>query len=137
MRKLAMKKQKGFTLVEFMVAMAVTMVVIAAVVGAFRDASRTNQNVTLKSDMSDNLRAGLNLLEEDLIQAGTGIPTGGIAIPSNLGDGSCGLGADGITPLPISALINRPTLPPGTLTFPVLQRHAALGRSRRSPTHGL
>jgi prepilin-type N-terminal cleavage/methylation domain-containing protein len=104
-----MKKQSGFTFVEFMVAMAVTTVVMGAAMLTFRDSSRTNQRVTLGSDMSDNLRAGLNLIQQDLIQAGTGIPTGGIAVPTQPPSGACTSG--------VSA-VNRPTLT-GSLTFPV------------------
>jgi prepilin-type N-terminal cleavage/methylation domain-containing protein len=117
MKNLSIKKQAGFTLVEFMVAMAITLVVLAATVAAFRDAAKTNQRVTLKSDMSDNLRAGFNLLQEDILQAGTGIPTGGISIPSFTGSGACGFAADG-SALPVPAVINRPASPPTTLVFP-------------------
>jgi prepilin-type N-terminal cleavage/methylation domain-containing protein len=105
-----MKKQNGFTLVEFMVAMGITLVALAATMIAFKDATNTNQSVTLKSDLSDNLRAGVNLIEQDLIQAGTGIPTGGIPVPYTPGPATC-LGSGG-------APINRPNLT-GGLTFPV------------------
>ena len=105
-----MKKQSGFTLIEFMVAMGITLVALAATVLAFKDATNTNQNVTLKSDLSDNLRAGVNLIQQDLIMAGTGIPTAGIPVPYTPGPASC-LGSGG-------APINRPNLS-GGLTFPV------------------
>ena len=75
------KKIAGFTLVELMIAMAVTLVLLYAAVSAFRDASQSNTVVTQGSDMSENLRAGLNMIQLDLQQAGTGIPTGGIPIP--------------------------------------------------------
>jgi prepilin-type N-terminal cleavage/methylation domain-containing protein len=104
-----MKKQTGFTLIEFMVAMGITLVALAATMVAFKDATNTNQSVTLKSDLSDNLRAGVNLLEQDLIQAGTGIPTGGIPIPYTLDTKACP--GDGGAP------INRPNLT-GVLIFP-------------------
>lgn len=103
-------KQSGFTLIEFMIALGVTLLVLAAAVLAFRDATNTNQSVALKSDLSDNLRAGLNLMEQDLIQAGTGIPTGGIPVPYTPGPQNC-LGGGGQP-------INRPNLT-GGLTFPV------------------
>jgi type II secretory pathway pseudopilin PulG len=77
-----MKKNSGFTLVELIIGMAVTMVALAAAVLIFRDSTRANNNVTQTSDMSDNMRAGLNLIVQDLIQTGTGIPTGGISIPN-------------------------------------------------------
>ncbi len=105
-----MKKQSGFTLVEFMIAMGITLVALAATMLAFKDATNTNQSVTLKSDVSDNLRASVNLIEQDLIQAGTGIPTGGIPIPYTPGPSNC-LGSGG-------APVNRPNLT-GGLTFPV------------------
>ena len=97
-----MKKQSGFTLVEMMVAMAVALIALAATVAAFRDSANTNQRVSLKSDISDNLRAGMNFIQQDLIQAGTGIPVGGIAIPNTGTPGSgCASG--------VSA-VNRPAL---------------------------
>jgi prepilin-type N-terminal cleavage/methylation domain-containing protein len=105
-----MKKQTGFTLIEMMVALGITLVALAATMIAFKDATYTNQSVTLKSDISDNLRAGVNLLEQDLIQAGTGIPTGGIPVPYTAGPKTC-LGSGG-------APINRPNMT-GGLSFPV------------------
>jgi type II secretory pathway pseudopilin PulG len=80
-----MKKQAGFTIVEFMVAMGVTLVVFAAAVGAIMSTMRSNQNVALTADLNDNLRASLNLIRQDIVLAGEGIPAGGIAIPSGPG----------------------------------------------------
>lgn len=103
-------KQTGFTMIEFMVAMAVSLIALGATLLAFKDATTTNQSVSLKSDVSDNLRAGMNLIEQDLILAAEGIPTGGIPIPYTPGPANC-LGSGG-------APINRPNLT-GGLTFPV------------------
>ena len=80
-----MRKQAGFTMVEFMIAMAVTLVVLGAAVAAFMDTTRTNQRVNAAADMNDNLRAALNMVRQDIVVAGEGIPTGGIAIPSGPG----------------------------------------------------
>ena len=77
-----MKKQSGFTLVEFSVAMAITLVALLATVMAFRMATYSHQNVTQREDMADNIRAGLNLLEQDVIMTGMGVPIGGITIPT-------------------------------------------------------
>ena len=49
-----MKKKSGFTMVELLVAIAITMVALAAAVLAFRDSTRANANVTQNADMSDN-----------------------------------------------------------------------------------
>src|SRR5882762_11028556 len=87
-----MKKKSGFTLVELIIGMAVTMVALAAAVMMFRDSTKANTNVTQTSDMSDNMRAGLNLIVQDLIQTGTGIPTGGISIPNTVNAAGCNIG---------------------------------------------
>jgi prepilin-type N-terminal cleavage/methylation domain-containing protein len=120
------RKLAGFTLIELMIAMSVTLVLLYAAVAMFRDASNSNQVVTQGSDMTDNLRAGLNLIQQDLQQAGTGIPTGGIPIPySSNGNvaNPCGLTAEP----------NRPTLTGSTLfracnsTMPAVEPGYALG----------
>lgn len=80
-----MKKQAGFTMIEFMIAMGVTLVVLAAAVGAIMSTMRSNQNVALSADLNDNLRASLNLVRQDIVLAGEGIPAGGISIPSGAG----------------------------------------------------
>jgi len=87
-----MKKKSGFTLVELIIGMAITMVALAAAVTIFRDSTRANTNVTQSSDMSDNMRAGLNLIVQDLIQTGTGIPSGGINIPNTPNAAGCNTG---------------------------------------------
>jgi type II secretory pathway pseudopilin PulG len=87
-----MRKKTGFTMVELLIAMAVTMVALAAAALAFRDSTRANANVTQNADMSDNMRAGLNLIVQDLIQTGTGIPTGGISIPNTSNAAGCNTG---------------------------------------------
>ena len=92
MRLSRMKKQTGFTLIEFAIAMGITALAVSATMLAFRNATLVNQSVTLTQDMSDNIRAGLNLMQQDLIQTGTGIPTGGISVPTSAPSGSCGSG---------------------------------------------
>lgn len=88
-----MKKASGFTLIEVLVAIAVTAIALAAGVLLFRNSIKANTNVTQASDMSDNMRAGLNLIVQDLIQTGTGIPTGGISIPNTPNVSGCNTGA--------------------------------------------
>jgi prepilin-type N-terminal cleavage/methylation domain-containing protein len=97
------KKQAGFTLVEFLVAMGISLVLMAAAVMAFTDGLRTSELVTFTADMNDNLRASLDLMTKDLLLAGEGIPPSGINIPSGAG----------IT-------INRPNLTPTTFSNTIL-----------------
>lgn len=84
-----MKKQAGFTLLEFLVAALVSLIILGAAVMIYRDSARANSSVTQTSDMSDNIRAGMNLIVQDLIQVGTGIPTGGIPIPNTTNAAGC------------------------------------------------
>jgi prepilin-type N-terminal cleavage/methylation domain-containing protein len=95
------RRDAGFTLIELMVALSITVVILGTALGTFSNAVSLNETATLVADANQNLRAGTNMLVRDLMQAGRGIDTGGIPIP-------CGPGA-----LPIL----RPG-PPGTsLTF--------------------
>jgi hypothetical protein len=79
------RKQRGFTLVELLVAGAVTLVILAVAVGAAKDAFEAHQRVTLSNDLNDNLRVAMNLIQRDIVLAGEGIPTGGISLPSGPG----------------------------------------------------
>jgi hypothetical protein len=113
MKEPILRKQIGFTMVEFLVATAISLVLIAAAVGAFSDALRSNEVVTLTADMNDNLRASIDLISRDLLFAGTGIPASGIGIPSGAG-----------------VTINRPDLNPLTFagtTLPAVSLGTGLG----------
>jgi prepilin-type N-terminal cleavage/methylation domain-containing protein len=126
MRPITKRKLAGFTLIELMIAMAVTMILLYAAVLAFRDASLTNQVVTLNADMADNLRSGLNMLQTDLQQAGSGLPTGGIPIPytsNNSATAPCGTTAPPNRPV----LNGTTTFPPCNSTFPSVEPGSALG----------
>jgi len=107
------KKIAGFTLIELLIAMAVTIILLYATVQVFQNATYSNQIVVQSADMTDNLRAGLNLIQQDLQQTGAGIPVGGISIPFTPDGSGCAT----------TAVINRPVLAgnssiPGKGTFP-------------------
>jgi prepilin-type N-terminal cleavage/methylation domain-containing protein len=97
-----MKRSKGFSLIEIMIALVVMLIVVAGTLTALREAMHTSEAITKMADVQDNLRSGMNLMARDIVQAGSGIPIGGILIPYS------GVGS---TP------INRPG--PAGLTFPV------------------
>jgi prepilin-type N-terminal cleavage/methylation domain-containing protein len=79
----AMKQQRGFTLIEMMVAMAILLVVAGAAVTALMQAQQVTQGVALEANTIENLRAGMHFMIRDLTQAGEGIPPGGIPIPNS------------------------------------------------------
>jgi prepilin-type N-terminal cleavage/methylation domain-containing protein len=99
-----MKRESGFTLVEVLVAVTIMLVILAATLGTLTDGIHAVQGVTLMADTQENLRAGLNYIVRDLVQAGEALPQTGITIP-NTGGAS-----------PTSA-VNRPG-PSGIGTFP-------------------
>jgi type II secretory pathway pseudopilin PulG len=80
-----MKQEQGFSIVEALVAMTITLVLVAATMGAMGSAMRLNEQTALMSDLEQNLRSGLNFVVRDFVSAGWGIPTGGIPIPSGPG----------------------------------------------------
>ncbi len=96
-----MKDERGFTLVELLVSTAIMMVVIGVATTAFKNAIDLTAGGALIADSNQSLRAAANLMIRDLIQAGRGIPIGGLQIPSGAGAGA----------------LNRPGPPGATYTF--------------------
>lgn len=124
--------QKGFTLIEFLVAAIVTVAVLAIALGAMNDSLRANQNVSQMADLSDNLRVGMNMAVQDLVQTGTGIPTGGIPIPNNPnGAGTCNTAAPMNRPGPSNGA---PLQFPGcNFVLPAIEPGQGLGPQVTSP----
>jgi type II secretory pathway pseudopilin PulG len=77
-----MKRRNGFSLIELMVSMAVTMVIIGAAIGALIQAENVTTAVALEANTQQNIRAGMHALVRDLAQAGEGIPQAGLSVPS-------------------------------------------------------
>lgn len=78
-----MKRQAGFSLIELLVALVVLLAAVSGAVAALTDAIHASQAVTFMADTQENLRAGMNYIVRDLVEAGEGIPQGGITIPNN------------------------------------------------------
>lgn len=81
-------KQKGFTFVELMIAIAIMLVVMAAATSLYQKSVQVSTIVNQQAEMQGELRAAANQLARDLNQAGTGIPLGGIPIPSAASGGT-------------------------------------------------
>ena len=79
------KDEAGFTLAELLVSTVVTLMVLAAALGAFADAIRITEAARETTDTNQNLEVSTNMLLRDFIQAGQGIPLGGIPVPSGTG----------------------------------------------------
>jgi prepilin-type N-terminal cleavage/methylation domain-containing protein len=111
--------EAGFTLLELLVAMAITTVVMGAMLSGVSNAKRTSDTVMQVTGVNSSLRLGMDLMFTDLLQAGSGLPKGHvIQIPSG------------------GLLVRRPG-PPGTnyssaggdLTIPAVIPGARMGPS--------
>jgi prepilin-type N-terminal cleavage/methylation domain-containing protein len=80
-----MRRETGFSLIELLVAMAVTLIIVAATLGLFQYALNVNASGTQLSNINGNLRSAMNLVTRDLLQAGQGYPTGGVSLPVGAG----------------------------------------------------
>ena len=78
-----MKRERGFTLIEMLTAMAIMLVIGATAVTALVQAQRVTQGVAMEAATQENLRAGMHFMVRDITQAGEGLPPGGISIPNS------------------------------------------------------
>jgi len=76
-----MKLQKGFSLIELMVSMGIVVTVVAIATGSLMQAEHATTAVSYMANTQENLRAGMHFMVRDLMQAGEGIPQGGISLP--------------------------------------------------------
>lgn len=77
-----MKREAGFSLIEMLVAVAILVTIVGACLAALTQGIQATQGVSLMADTQENLRAGLNYMVRDLVQAGESIPQGGIPLPN-------------------------------------------------------
>jgi prepilin-type N-terminal cleavage/methylation domain-containing protein len=79
----ALRSNAGFTLVELLMATALTATIAGISLMALRGMSDAMDGATLTADLNVNLRNTLNLMTRDLLGAGgRNIPVGGIPVPS-------------------------------------------------------
>src|SRR5271168_3041633 len=76
-----MKLQKGFSLIELMVSMGIVVTVVAIATGTLMQAEHATTAVAYMANTQENLRAGMHFMVRDLLQAGEGIPQGGVSVP--------------------------------------------------------
>ena len=79
------KKISGFTLVELLVAVALGLIVLAATVQLFKGGMDATRLVSQQTEMQQNVRSALNLIAKDVSMAGSGLPSGGFALPNGVG----------------------------------------------------
>ena len=79
------KSESGFSLVELLVAIALGVLVVGAAIMIFSSAMQNSFLVTQRATMQQNARSAMNTMMHDLSIAGTGIPQGGIQLPTGAG----------------------------------------------------
>jgi prepilin-type N-terminal cleavage/methylation domain-containing protein len=79
------KQSAGFTLLELLVAVAITVIIVAISLSLLVNFEHTSEGIVLAANTQENLRAGMNYVVRDLVLTGEGLPTGGIAIPNGAG----------------------------------------------------
>src|ERR1700683_2690883 len=117
-RSEGMKRQNGFTLIELMVSSAIRLATIGVVVGALLHAQHATQGVPYEANTQENLRAGMHFMVEDLLQAGEGIPQGGLSVPYNAAGNSAIIRPGAFAP--ISLTFVNPPAPKGFTLLPAI-----------------
>ena len=69
-------RERGFTLVELLVSMAITTVVLGATMVAMSDATKANDSAIQMTGLNNSLRTAMDLMVRDFMQVGQGLPAG-------------------------------------------------------------
>jgi Tfp pilus assembly protein PilW len=108
----------GFTLGEVVVSMFLTLVVMGAAFTGFNSSMRLAETSRIVSETNQGLQVTMSLMVRDLIQAGQGIPLGGIPLPSGAG------ATPVVRPGPPGAVL---TFNPAWTALPAVTTGSALG----------
>ncbi len=80
------KSQRGFSLLELMIASSIGLIVILAMTSLFRTAINTTFTVTQRAETQQNMRAAIEMMTKDLSMAGAGLPSGGLQLATSGGN---------------------------------------------------
>ena len=79
------KSQRGFSLLEMLVASAIGLIAIMAMTQLFEMGMNATLTVTQRADTQENMRAGIELMTKDISMAGAGRPSGGLQLATTDG----------------------------------------------------
>lgn len=79
------RPEPGFSLIELLISMAVGLIVILAISSLFKTGVDTTFLITQRAEVQQSLRAGMEMMVKDISQAGAGLPTGGLQLPTGGG----------------------------------------------------
>jgi prepilin-type N-terminal cleavage/methylation domain-containing protein len=104
-------REKGFSLVELMIAMVVTLIITGAVFQLVSAGNTAFRKEPALADRQQNIRMALDLISQDVFQAGYGLPTMGQAFTDELnGVGPGGSGGENTDELELFRATECPTL---------------------------
>jgi Tfp pilus assembly protein PilW len=83
--KVIMRNEQGFSVVEMLMAAAITLVILGGTMSTFNSSLMLNERLSGMGDLEQNIRAGMNLVVSDFISAGWLIPIGGLPVPYGSG----------------------------------------------------
>jgi type II secretory pathway pseudopilin PulG len=79
-------QEAGFTLIEMMLTMGLTLIIMASTLGAMNNAIRAQEIAQLTTNMNQGLRTAMDIMVRDMLQVGQGLPSGRtIDIPNGTG----------------------------------------------------
>jgi type II secretory pathway pseudopilin PulG len=82
MHRPSRQPELGFTMVELLITLAVTIVIVGGAILVFTNSAQSSTRSLKYSEIQTEARAALSQITRDLSQAGTGVPLNGIPIPS-------------------------------------------------------
>jgi prepilin-type N-terminal cleavage/methylation domain-containing protein len=85
MKMLISKSQRGFSLLELLVASSVGLIAIMAMTQLFDMGMRSTLTVTQRADTQENMRAAIEMMTKDIGMAGAGLPAGGLQLANSGG----------------------------------------------------
>jgi prepilin-type N-terminal cleavage/methylation domain-containing protein len=74
------KSQRGFTLLELLVASSIGLTVILVMTSLFKAGMDATIKVTQRAETQQNVRAAIELMTKDISLAGAGLPSGGLQL---------------------------------------------------------
>jgi prepilin-type N-terminal cleavage/methylation domain-containing protein len=89
------RTDRGFSLVELMVAMTITLIVSAAIYGLLTSGSNAFRREPELADRQQNIRVAMDLVARDVFNAGAGLPTFSQVFTVSDPAGGC-IGAEGL-----------------------------------------
>ena len=84
----------GFTLIEFAISNLAVMIMLAATFTLLNTIFTANSGIADVMQTQQNIRVAMNMITRDVTMAGTGLPSGGIAVPN--GTNSSALSRPGV-----------------------------------------